>query len=475
MPVKIFGHYFIVTFLFLTIAELLSLIGYFIPSATVALIFVVTLIVLVISLRKLEYGLYALVAELAVGGQGHLLTTNFHGVTISIRQILFAIVLVTWVISKVKSVEKINKQQLLVFIPLAVAIGLGLILGFFRNQPANVFFDANAWLYFILAPVIIDVVKTKKIVGDVVQVLAGATTFISVQTVMLLILFSHNVTGVGGVFYHWLRDSAIGEVTYMSGTLFRIFLPSQIYVLILFLVITLLWLNRQSTLDKKNLIGNTGYLYLTSLALLISQSRSYWVGGLAGVLALITLSSWKLKSGLVKPVLAIVLLIITVWSQLLLIQVLTGNFAGNPITKRFTGLDTEPASLSRLNQLPPLADHIAQKPLFGWGFGKELTYISADPRIVKKYPGGVYTTDAFEWGYLDIWLKLGFWGLAAYGILIFSTAKKIIKNPTVLSLGLLAGLAALLATNMFSPYLNHPLGIGYILLVAAISNIKSLA
>ena len=227
MPVKIFGHYFIVTFLFLTIAELLSLIGYFIPSATVALIFVVTLIVLVISLRKLEYGLYALVAELAVGGQGHLLTTNFHGVTISIRQILFAIVLVTWVISKVKSVEKINKQQLLVFIPLAVAIGLGLILGFFRNQPANVFFDANAWLYFILAPVIIDVVKTKKIVGDVVQVLAGATTFISVQTVMLLILFSHNVTGVGGVFYHWLRDSAIGEVTYMSGTLFRIFLDRK--------------------------------------------------------------------------------------------------------------------------------------------------------------------------------------------------------------------------------------------------------
>ncbi|HSD12466.1 MAG TPA: hypothetical protein VLC10_02810, partial [Patescibacteria group bacterium] len=42
------------------------------------------------------------------------------------------------------------------------------------------------------------------------------------------------------------------------------------------------------------------------------------------------------------------------------------------------------------------------------------------------------------------------------------------KQKAVVTAGLLAGAVALLATNVFSPYLNHPLGIGTLMLLGAL-------
>ena len=54
----------------------------------------------------------------------------------------------------------------------------------------------------------------------------------------------------------------------------------------------------------------------------------------------------------------------------------------------------------------------------GRGFGATVTYQTRDPRILADNGSGEYTTYAFEWGWLDIWLKLGIFGLAAYFLLI---------------------------------------------------------
>jgi hypothetical protein len=41
------------------------------------------------------------------------------------------------------------------------------------------------------------------------------------------------------------------------------------------------------------------------------------------------------------------------------------------------------------------------------------------------------------------------------------------SSDPYLSLSLATGLIVLMAVNIFSPYINHPLGIGYIILAAA--------
>ena len=92
--------------------------------------------------------------------------------------------------------------------------------------------------------------------------------------------------------------------------------------------------------------------------------------------------------------------------------------------------------------------------------------MSDDPRIVPTTANGSgeFTTYAFEWGYLDMILKFGILGTLIYLILIF----KVLKKLFVINLGFALGLIALLVINIFSPYLNHPLGIGFVILCSSI-------
>ncbi|MFA5021956.1 MAG: O-antigen ligase family protein [Patescibacteria group bacterium] len=485
---NIFGKLSKITISFLILAELFSLIAYLLPPLNQVAFFAILGVALVLVLLKQEYGLYLILAELFIGGFGHLFSFSVYDFSISIRMALFALVLSVWLIRQILNFKlSIPKIPILYYLFFLILIG-GVINGLWHNALTAVFFDANAWVYFILIFIFFDLIKNKEIVDDILQILVGSTAYLALKTIGILILFAQGITGIGGFFYKWLRDSGAGEVTYVSGSIFRVFLQSQIYCLIGLAIVLVILLAGYKKFDKKVLVFTIGYLYLTSLALIISQSRSYWVGAVAALFLILIFSWWQFGFRIKKTITLVAVLVIMVLSQLLLIQIMTGNFTGNIIANRFGNLKSEPAGISRLNQLPPLLFNIEQQAIFGYGFGKQLTYVSQDPRIVKNHPGGIYTTYAFEWGYLDIALKVGVIGLLVYLALIvqmfYQEFRRIrnyelrimnnkefqIPNSYFLIPGLLAGLLALGVTNIFSPYLNHPLGITYLLLASVIIN-----
>ena len=130
-------------------------------------------------------------------------------------------------------------------------------------------------------------------------------------------------------------------------------------------------------------------------------------------------------------------------------------------------LEAGEAGQSRWNLLPPLWHAVAKHPILGSGFGTTVTYISNDPRVREVSPTGEYTTYAFEWGWLDVWVKLGAVGLILYlGLLAY--IGRALAQCARTSTPCLAGLAvliALAAVSVFTPYLNHPLGLGILTLL----------
>lgn len=141
---------------------------------------------------------------------------------------------------------------------------------------------------------------------------------------------------------------------------------------------------------------------------------------------------------------------------------LGGSGISQTVGSRLQNPTTEAAGGARLKLLPELWKEIEESPVIGQGFGKQVTYSSFLPdRIAQGNPEGQITSYAFEWGYLDMWLKIGAVGLAIYLLFLGQIFWRVWKIP---NLGVLGGLVALVALNITSPYLNHPLGIGYVIL-----------
>ena len=140
------------------------------------------------------------------------------------------------------------------------------------------------------------------------------------------------------------------------------------------------------------------------------------------------------------------------------------------ITDRASKITGEAAVSSRWNLLPKLWEEILKAPFLGQGFGATVTYKSSDPRVLESSPTGEYTAYAFEWGWLDIWLKLGLFGLIAYlaliGKVLKSTFPYFKKNN--LALGAMISLIVICFVNIFTPYMNHPLGIGYLISISVV-------
>lgn len=504
-----FGKYFRLTFVFAILTEIFSYCAYLYPSFNPIVFFAIVFLALILSLIKLEYGLYILLAELFIGSKGYLFSLPFGGLDLSLRMGLFLAIMSVWlvkVIFKIREKKKLkesvsffNSNFFIFYILYFIFLLWGVIFGLIRgNSSENLFFDFNGWIYFLLIFPFFEAIKDRDQVKNIFQVLIASLLVLGVKTIFLFYIFSHQINIAMISLYYWVRRSGIGEITMLNTNFYRIFFQSQIYNLMGFFIFFPVFIKKIFR-KEKSFMNFFGILLLCALVLLVSFSRSFWVGLFFGAMALPLFFKFSLHD-FWKKIFKIsyyfaAIFLVAVFVVIFLINFPKKGFISNSfgglIQKRVLESGQEAAGRSRIDLLPPLFKAIARHPVIGSGFGSTVTYKSSDPRVVETNREGWYTTYAFEWGYLDIWLKIGLAGLLVYLGLIWKIFKegwnkiknKIsnIKNTNqklknfqisdieqVLILGMLIGLLALLATNFFSPYLNHPLGIGYIMLCSVI-------
>ncbi|MFH1712995.1 MAG: O-antigen ligase family protein, partial [Candidatus Jacksonbacteria bacterium] len=308
-----------------------------------------------------------------------------------------------------------------------------------------------------------------------------------IAAVSLLFLYGHLDIFWRGLipFYAWFRDQRIIEAGLYKYNFYRVFMQSGIWALTGFFIFLSLWLkSRKPKLIKKFSIFNfqTTILIFILTTLIISLSRSFWLAGFFTFIAFIIFYLYKKKPKL-KTLLhqsinlaAILIASFAIIAITLLIPIgqIPGLKSLSFLEERTTETE-EPAISSRWDLLPVLWQKIKPDFLLGRGFGATVTYKTSDPRYLQAHPNNpYYTTFAFEWGWLDIWYKIGLLGLLTYALLIGSILKRGVKVLSISSKsniylyqGLFFGLIALIIVNFFTPFLNHPLGIGYLLLTDA--------
>jgi O-antigen ligase len=224
---------------------------------------------------------------------------------------------------------------------------------------------------------------------------------------------------------------------------------------------------RQKFRLKQNIFAIvTAFILIVSL--IISFSRSFWLG-LAGALIFI-LTGLPFRKILKLASVAVSILALS----LLIIYFVSPDIYG-VFANRFSSLfkpATELAASNRMSLINPILEKVKEKPILGSGFGTSVTYKSliAGTDLVEYVKVYVY-----EWGYLDITVKIGILGLISYLFFIFMIIRNYFKGLgnldsryKFLLRGLLAGLIFLLIVHFTTPYLNHPLGIGFLMICAAV-------
>jgi len=472
----------------LFIIEVLSFSAIFSTLAAYIIFAILVLATFIISIYNLEYGLLIVLGELFVGSMGHLFFISLGSYNLSIRVALWLVIMLVFVGKFIRQlIIKKQASPYLLSLKNFSAWKILSILGFFilvgvlnglghHNNFSLILLDFNAWPYFLLifpAIVIYDSYGSE-LINRLKIVFLASTIFLSLETLFLLFIFTH-ASAIGPDIYLWLRKTIVGEITPTTTGWPRIFIQGQSFLAIGFFI--LFW--RQiinfkfkeffSKINLGILIISGGFLS----ALLLSFSRSFWVA-LIGVLVFSFILIWY-KFGFKKILIISVWLLSVLFISLSLIYLTAAwpywhaqpsNFGQSLLAR--TNNNNDAAVASRWSLLPVLMKTISREPLLGQGFGSTITYFSQDPRVLQNNPGGEYTTYAFEWGYLSMWLKIGFIGLLVYLLfllkLIKDSLRLALKTNNYLFFALPAGVLFLVFTNIFTPYLNHPLGIGFIII-----------
>lgn len=488
-----FGKTFKHSLFLIAIAEIISYLGYLSPVVNKLFFVMIVLATLWLTLKDLRFGILAVLAELFIGSKGYLYFFAIGDTVISLRIALWIVVMGVWLAQTLLKLIRNKKLEIgffkssfaIYFGVFSLFIIFGVVNGILRNNSLNnVFFDFNSWLYLTLIFPLYSVfsyANQKDFASQIFQVFTAASLWISFKTLFLFAVFSHS-TGFYDL-YRWVRVSGVGEITQMLGGFPRIFIQSQIFVLIGFFLFLYQVVKAR---NRKDLFCYLSLCLVLLSAILISLSRSFWIGLAAGLILFFLFMIWENRR---------INLIFKTTGQLiglgfasfLLIQIVArfpftssaGFDTADLLSGRATEISGEAGASSRMALLPVLLKEIKENPIFGKGYGATVTYKTEDPRILQVSPSGEYSTFAFEWGWLDIWIKLGLVGMLAYLTIIFKMIfiglKQFRESGNFFNIFLPLGLVVIGAVSIFSPYMNHPLGLGYLIVAVAILDHNKMA
>ncbi|MDD5726141.1 MAG: glycosyltransferase [Patescibacteria group bacterium] len=475
--------------------ELVSALAQGHDFAQVILIALCGLILAVIAYYRPYIALSIVAAELMIGGFGYLLNAPAEILVrgISLRIVLMAGFFVGWAINALQArVWKYWRLKELSIVQVWVFVGGMIVGGLLRawqlHQP-YFFQDFNAWLFLLYFVPVLDIAHRygEKLKSQIVSVFVAGLIWLPIKTALVFYVFTHNLSWTSWL-YAWIRDTRVGEITPLGDLAYRIFFQSAVYAVLALPFIAAMWFEKGFFFAKKKwtniLVGLVAIL--CSLSILIGLSRSFWLGGVIGLLTVCVLGLVKspvgqnlgsrLKKmfgtlvGIGLSLLVSLLLILTVW-QTPWPNAPQGHF-WDLFVKRSNLSDS--AGSSRWNLLPVMLQKIEAQPILGYGFGATVTYHSLDPRVLLQHPDGMFTTYAFEWGWLGFWIKFGIFGIPIMAWLLASIAWRARKSEYDwwIRTGIVAATIGLAAVHFFTPYLDHPLGFGWILGVEGLLAIK---
>jgi len=434
----------------------------------------IVIVLFLLTYKNPYIGIRAVFLELFLSAHGHLLSVDVFSISFSLRMAVFVGFFLGYGLFLLRnhSWPKLRWPQFAIFLPLFLAIFVGLLNGFLFQNPLTVFQDGNAYFFLLYTIPILSLAWDSKQQNALLQVFAAGVIWNILLAFGSLYFFTHFSGEPLSAAYTFLRDTRLAEITQLNGAFFRVFMQTQFFVIAFGGFALALLLSVPARLDRFILSILAGFV-LTIV--LLSFSRSFWLAISCSAIVFLTglflihgrrfpwktLLSWSFFSS-----------VVTIMSLLLLIffPIPSARVGSEDVANAFkkrTSETQDVAISSRWKLFQPMWETILEKPIAGNGFGKAVTFLSDDPRVRALSPNGMWSTTAMEWGWLELWLKMGILGPIGFMIIFLYLIREFFAYKNTdhawIGLGFVSALVFLSLTHFFSPYLNHPIGLGFIL------------
>ena len=374
--------------------------------------------------------------EMALGGWGHALDFG----PLSLRQVLVGGLLATWATRRVLTRDRtwpLHGASLSVILALVV-MGIALLISLARRHEAALQ-DGLTPAFLLLFFVFSDLCRTPAGVRRLTRIFV-----LSVIVLALVQIGLAAAVFVGLADPHVLNErlDSLVMFTVYSPRFARAFLVGSVLFPMSLALLAARWLAGTPLVSR---VVDVGAMGLLAVALLLTFTRGFWL--VTGVALLLL---WLLTTGggrLRWLVASIVLLLVTV--ALVATQSNAVDMLSGRVAALFAGGGDDSVAY-RLELYPRLLEHIARRPIFGYGVG---------------YPidGLLYVENS----YLYYALKVGLVGTVAVMMgwcwLLFNATRLAWDGATretrATGAGWAAATVAILVITAINPFINSPVGL----------------
>lgn len=418
---------------------------------------------------KLDILLYIIIADLVLGGAGRYIVIG----GISARMFIFGITLIILVVQIFTTYKgRISYSKLYIpYILLFISFGISTIIGLKNNIHSNVWLTVSGYTYFLFFIYFIQNVRSKDLAVRLFVFFNRLVVVLSCVSIFFYIMLF-----VYGISYYALYNTPLinngfGALGIMGTRLPRVFLKCSVFIPMSLIYYISEYL-RKNEKESRNLTA----VVILFLGLLSTETIGFWITFLFGGLILIVAIRKSIKRRRLIILFAIFFCFSLGYASFYKYasSVHINSYDNTPdatlqqniIAAR---LNTDDKSTSiKIEQAKVLLNASSDHIIFGNGLGK----------IVPVNAGATHRLSSrFEVMWLELLMNNGLFGVIAYFALIIYIMKIIIfdisRNDvevTNISINVSIGLVMMVIINLSNPFLNNPIGIGYVILCASVAN-----
>ena len=395
---------------------------------------------------------YIIVIEMVLGGSGRLLT---FGSFLTLKYTLFLVAMIYFFAITLTRNFKIDDRNMfygpvLVFLSL---LFLSIINGLFHGYPtSDILASSQGYLYLLMVfPFTLFINNVEK-VKVVLRVMDRSAVVLALMSIVIFLFLIVSRSAVYSIVNPILIKLAYGFLD-ISPALPRVFFKASPFMALAFIHELFNYVN----IHDKKAIRSIAKMVVLLLGCMTTMVMGIWIAVVVGVIFCILFSTGKNKID--------IFLIILIVSAILLIPF--ADSIKNVLLNRFS--QTDSSLIIKLDQLYTMLNIWVYNFFFGAGYGIKIIFNSeiATREMIK-----------FELFWVELLVCMGITGFISYVYMItkiifngLKAARLTTESDSIQIKAMITGVIMLCVISSVNPFLNNPIGIGYVIIVMCSVNV----